>query len=329
MATSFDEFRPFDSGAGSNVLEAGWRRMARLWLPDGIAAARANLLAVTESSPTAMSVKVDTGEVWIQGHHGEITAAKTLPIAAAHATLARKDLVVARADFTDNVVELDVLTGTPHASPSEPTLTQNTAMWEIDLALVDVPAADTAIGNAQITDRRDFTAYNSASYSIAQVLVDVAADIAVVQADADLAGPDRPRCNAFRAASKNVTSGTTYAIEFDTEDYDTDGFHSLVTNTERLTIPTGLGGAYSVKGGTAYTGAGTTGGCFIGFRVNGGASIWRNSIPHLASFSTFASFACDVTLAAGDYIECIMQQTSGGARADVTGYLQIARIGWT
>lgn len=154
MATSFDEYRPFDSGAGSNVLESGWRRMGRLWLPSGVAIGRGNALAVTESSPAAMTVKVDTGEVWIEGHHGEITAAKTLAITAAHATLARKDLVVARADFADNVVELDVLTGTAAASPAEPALTQNTSVWEVPLALVDVPAADTAIQNAQITTQR-------------------------------------------------------------------------------------------------------------------------------------------------------------------------------
>lgn len=37
----------------------------------------------------------------------------------------------------------------------------------------------------------------------------------------------------------NYTSAT--AITWDAEDYDTDGFHSTVSNTSRITIPTGLG----------------------------------------------------------------------------------------
>lgn len=140
-------------------------------------------------------------------------------------------------------------------------------------------------------------------------------------------GPNRPRCSAYRAASKNVTSGTTYAVEFDTEEYDTDGFHSLVTNTTRLTIPASTGGVWACFGGTQYGGAGTTGGCFVGYRINGGAAVWRTSIPHLTGFDTYASWSDIVTLAAGDYIETIMQQTSGSA-LNVVGFLRIVQIGW-
>lgn len=293
MATNFDEFRPFDSGAGSNVLEAGWRRMARLWLPDGIAAARANLLAVTESSPTAMSVKVDTGEVWIQGHHGEITAAKTLPISPAHATLARKDLVVARVDFNDNVVELDVLTGTPHASPSEPTLTQNTAMWEIDLALVDVPAADTAIGNAQITRTgRVIEQY-----------------------------PGQIQCRVRRVAGQSIGAGATAALSFDTEDVDTDGFIAVTSST--VTIPAGFDGLYALTG----TAADTTSGVAVAARITAGGRKYGNASDQVITGAVESlAVSAVVPLVGGQTVTLSVTNPSGGA-VSYGGTLDVIRLG--
>jgi hypothetical protein len=104
-----------------------------------------------------MQVKVPTGQVWIQGHWGKVSSQKTLALTAAHATLARKDLVVARADFVNDRIELDVITGTPHASPSLPAVTQTSSIHEIALAEVDVAAAATTIASGNVTDRRGFT----------------------------------------------------------------------------------------------------------------------------------------------------------------------------
>ncbi|WP_156051381.1 hypothetical protein [Allokutzneria albata] len=103
---------------------------------------------------TGMQVKVRAGEGWAQGQWGQNVTEKTLPIAAAHATLARKDRVILRNDFTLNRFELDVLTGTAAGSPTLPPLTQNTSKWEVGLGGVDVPALDTSIGAAQVFDNR-------------------------------------------------------------------------------------------------------------------------------------------------------------------------------
>lgn len=103
-------------------------------------------LAVTQSGTPAMSVQVAAGQGWVNGAM-RYYAAETKAIAAAHATLARKDTIV-----VDDTGAIVVLTGTPHASPSAPSVTYPSQM---KIAEVAVAAAVTTIVNANITDERD------------------------------------------------------------------------------------------------------------------------------------------------------------------------------
>jgi hypothetical protein len=120
-------------------------------------------LAVTENGTPNMTVNVAAGHAWIDGtenanqgaYHGYNDASKSLTITAAHATLARKDLIVAKVQDAaysgaTNAWSLAVVTGTAAGSPTEPVVPVNA----IVLAMIDVPALDTAITNSQITDRR-------------------------------------------------------------------------------------------------------------------------------------------------------------------------------
>lgn len=158
MPTTLDTYAPFDTGAGANVTEDTWRKFMRHMLgsASGVIRGFTSEFAVTGDG-SGMNVKVATGECWIRGHYGESTAVKTLPIAAAHATLGRLDRVVLRADFANNRVELDVLTGTAAASPVVRAVTQSTTIWETSLAIVTVPAADTSIAANQVSDDRVYT----------------------------------------------------------------------------------------------------------------------------------------------------------------------------
>lgn len=119
---------------------------------------------------TGMQVKVKTGEAFIRGHYAELTSEKTLPIATAHATLPRIDRVVLRADFVNNRIELDVLTGTAAGSPGWPGLTQTTSVWEVSLGLINVPAADTSIDAGQVTYNRQYTSAHGKWTGVAQSL---------------------------------------------------------------------------------------------------------------------------------------------------------------
>lgn len=119
----------------------------------GVIAGVTNEMLVYADS-TGMQVKVKTGEVWIEGHWGQISVEKPVAVATAHATLTRLDRVIARADFDNNRIEADILTNASPGSTTPPALTQNTSIWEISLALVSIPALDTGIDAGQVTDQR-------------------------------------------------------------------------------------------------------------------------------------------------------------------------------
>ena len=155
MAVTFDQYAPFDAGPGANAMESQWRAMMRYQVQNGVLRNVGNELSVYGDS-TGMQVKVRTGQVVVTGHWGAQDAEDTLTIAAAHATLARRDLVVARVDYTNNLLELDVITGTAAATPIVPSLTRNTTVWEIPLAVVQVDAAAVTIAANKVFDARQW-----------------------------------------------------------------------------------------------------------------------------------------------------------------------------
>lgn len=164
MATSLESYMPYDSGPGASVTEDGWRRFARHFRGDGVIRSIGGEFRPFGDS-SGMQVKVPTGECWIRGQWGESTTQKTLPIAAAHATLIRRDLVILRNDFVLNRIELDVLTNGTPGSSTFPTLTQNSSMWEIQLAQVTVPAAASTISSGAVRAIPDYTD-GSCSYTV-------------------------------------------------------------------------------------------------------------------------------------------------------------------
>lgn len=153
MAVTMTSYAPFDSGPGANVFESGWQAMMRRMGNPGVIRDSLNSFQVYADS-TGMQVKVRSGEAWAEGEWGSNPTETILPIATAHATNPRKDLVVWRIDSTNNRLELDVIAGTAAASPTEPALTRNSTIYESPLAIVDVPAADTSIDAAQVLDAR-------------------------------------------------------------------------------------------------------------------------------------------------------------------------------
>jgi hypothetical protein len=145
---------PYDSGAGSVVLEAQWRAMARNWLATGVIDTRLNELEVTQSTPPAMTVDVASGQAWIEGVFYENDAVVQLAISANGLGNPRIDTVVVRINFVANTWALAVVIGTPAVSPVAPTLEQDTSLWELPLADVAVANGATSIGTANLTDRR-------------------------------------------------------------------------------------------------------------------------------------------------------------------------------
>lgn len=126
-----------------------------------------------------------------------------------------------------------------------------------------------------------------------------------------------PRCGVYQtAAGTFTTSGTFYAVGFDTEAYDTDSMHSTSSNTSRLTATTS--GLYTVLAQIAFA-SNATGIRSVDVRKNAagnpasGTLLLSERATAVSGVVTTVPVAFDVQLAAGDYIELFGAQTSGGS----------------
>jgi hypothetical protein len=119
---------------------------------DGVIANVGNMMAVTPGS--GMAVQVGTGRMLIDSRWLQNSSALNISISAAHATLNRKDIIVARLDYSGRAIGIIAKTGTASASPAAPGIVRNSEYFEMELAEIYVSAGATAITAANITDKR-------------------------------------------------------------------------------------------------------------------------------------------------------------------------------
>ena len=91
----------------------------------------------------------------MQGRYWNMTDEQTITLAGG-GSVGRIDTIVIRMDLSLAVrgFVLDVVQGTPAASPSAPDLTRNDIMWELGLYNIPVGAGETAVDIARIVDTR-------------------------------------------------------------------------------------------------------------------------------------------------------------------------------
>lgn len=112
-------------------------------------------LLVVESTPNGKSVAVQPGKIVIHGRLMVTDADETLTIADNTSGNPRIDTIVAECDWAAQTITLKVVQGTPGASPTPPTLTQNAGvLWQEPLAQVSVADAFSTITNTDIEDWR-------------------------------------------------------------------------------------------------------------------------------------------------------------------------------
>lgn len=153
MATAMDLYEPFDAGPGSNVTEDGWRAMMRRGNIAGVVRGVTSEMALFADS-SGMQVKVSLGEVVIEGYWGQVTSTKILPIGNNASGSTRYDLIVARANWASNVVELDVIQGVGGAGI--PGVTRDSTKWEIPIGVAVVDNGAATIAANKISDARQW-----------------------------------------------------------------------------------------------------------------------------------------------------------------------------
>lgn len=125
-----------------------------------------------------------------------------------------------------------------------------------------------------------------------------------------LANP--PKCRVYNSANISIaTSGTPQALTFNSERFDTDSMHSTVSNTGRITFTTA--GTYEIGAHVVFD-PNSTGYRDLTIRLNGTTTIaYDRDTPIGGGVSTVMFLVSLWAFSAGDYIEVVVTQTSGGA----------------
>ena len=129
---------------------------------------------------------------------------------------------------------------------------------------------------------------------------------------APAAGATFAGCALYKSGAQSINNNTATAITFDTENFDSDGYHSTVTDTSRITIPSGKGGKYLFTFTISWASNAT--GARIIYAFNGTNDNELFSVePVSAAFNTRHSGSYILDISAGSYLELRAYQSSGGA----------------
>lgn len=117
----------------------------------------------------------------------------------------------------------------------------------------------------------------------------------------------------YKSSDQNLSAATTTTISFDSEDYDSDGFHDNSSNNSRLTVPSGLSAQAGVSliritGALDATSIGAQ--IVLSFLKNGGSARGLPAIDGTGSLINAASAVLAVS--PGDYFELQAFTTNAG-----------------
>jgi hypothetical protein len=120
-------------------------------------------------------------------------------------------------------------------------------------------------------------------------------------------------CSLGRSAAQTISNNAVNEVLWTTEAIDTDAFHSTVTNTGRLTIPSGKDGKYLIILSLNWT-SNSTGVRDIFFKKNGSdySPSISTTLPALSGGAMTMNLSTIVSLVATDYITANVYQNSGG-----------------
>ena len=112
-------------------------------------------------------------------------------------------------------------------------------------------------------------------------------------------------CVAYKTTTQTISTDTLTAITFDSELFDTDGFHSTSSNTSRFTIPSGKDGKYNFGINFTDIGNGQAGSIVTLAVYKNGSLITSYQTFYNKGTNDYAAWSNSyvVTGVAGDYFE--------------------------
>lgn len=142
--------------------------------------------------------------------------------------------------------------------------------------------------------------------------IGITADSGIQTVDSAIAG-----CRVYNNANISVANNTWQALTYNTERFDSfdnasSTFHSTSANTDRITIPTGLGGYYLIGGHVEFA-ANTTNRRGIRIVHSVGTTVLASDEQEATVVAMGLSISTLFALAAAEYVTMEVFQNSGGA----------------
>ena len=278
-------------------------------LGDSIDGAFVDLKGGTTGQILSKASATDLDYAWINNDQGDITGiTATSPLTGGGTSGA---VTVGIQDATTSVKGAVQLTDSIASTSTTTAATPNSVKTSYDLA-------NGAIAKSIVDVKGDLIAATAAD-TVSRL--GVGANGTVLTADsaaatglkwATPAASSFAGCYLSKSANQSIANNTTTSITFDTEQYDTDGFHSTVTNTERITIPVGKAGKYLIIGQLAYA-SNSTGNRYISLNKNGTINFGRVVLAAINGDVTWVIASTVLNLAEGDYVQMRADQSSGGS----------------
>lgn len=115
------------------------------------------------------------------------------------------------------------------------------------------------------------------------------------------------------SAVQSIPAATDTAVILnDADTFDSDGFHDPATENTKITIPSGLDGFYEAFACVEWA-SNTSGERHLWFRLNGTTMLERELRTDVAAVTEDMHVHSFQNLVAGDYLEFMVRQSSGGA----------------
>lgn len=219
------------------------------------------------------------------------------------------DVIVTAAYIVADALKANIASPTFTGVPAAPTAAVDTNTTQLATTayvqgeINPFPAG--AVGTVGVAVR----AVNNGMYSSAANSVDFTSNgVKALGIDSTqfIDSPTQPRCVAYNNASQTVTAGNTTILTLNSEDVDTTTMHDTVTNNDRVVVPTGGDGYYTIS---AYTQMQSSGGAAeMGLQLKkNGTTVLRESRFTVAASGAFAGaqIVWQGNLVAGDYVDLL------------------------
>jgi hypothetical protein len=124
------------------------------FIGNGVFVKYANKLQVISTDIPSMAVQVSSGQGFCNGYWYENTDTKRLTVEVADGLLSRKDIVVLRWGASERAMWVDIVKGEPSSAPKKPEIKRTQDYYDLQLAVIDIPAGALAINQENINDTR-------------------------------------------------------------------------------------------------------------------------------------------------------------------------------